>query len=165
MNQIKKVIYGKDIIEPLVCKTMNLIQLTASREGQDAIDTNGKTYEIKYVSGRNRPSFTRQAVNPNKSLHENITERLHSDFYCIVSNLAHYEKFIQDLKHIKTIVLDNTTGDTLVIATVNKTEFRKWVVGRLELDINSKTRKTQFRINKFGRSKHQDAKLREFFNK
>lgn len=165
MKQVKKVIYGKDVVEPMVCKALNLKQLTASREGQDAIDANGKTYEIKWVTGRNRPSFTRQPVDASKSLHENITDRLHSDYYCIVSNEEHYKNFIADTKHELKIYNDENLDFPHYIATVNKTEFRKWVLGKLELDTNSKTKKTQFRINKFGRSKHQDAKLREYFKK
>lgn len=164
MTQVKKVIYGKDIVEPLTRKALGLQATTNSTEGQDAVDANGKTYEIKWITGRNRPSFTRQPVNPKKSLHENITDRLHSDFYCIVSNQEHYENFVAQTKHELTIYNEGSEIEfPHYIAVMNKTEFRKWVVGKLELDTNSKTKKSQFRINKFGRSKHQDAKLREFF--
>jgi hypothetical protein len=151
MTQIKKVNVGKDIIEPAICKALELKPSPINTIGYDGINKYGTKFEIKFFSTGNRPSFTGLLVDFEKSLEQNFEERLFAQKYVLVFSQEEIKEFFPDEKA--------THIDNLSFVVLTKAQFVKWALPRTILDKSSKG-KWQFRLNKYPRTKHQTEKMR-----
>jgi len=148
MTQIKKVNYGKDVVEPKLAIALNCILSNSNTIGVDLVDAKGVTYEVKYFSTGNRPSLTGLLVDFEKSLSENIDDRLFSNKYIVSFSLEEIEGFFQDYQ----------VYEEIAYVVLGKRDFKRWIMKKTILDKSSKG-KWQLRLNKYDRSKHQDKKM------